>query len=89
MTPSDKSKTIKEPFSPNSFPTVLHLPEITKLMQKTRQNSVAGLSKSNGAEAAGRLLLPGTLLVAVRLEALPTFVFRHLQTSFLLQVAHR
>ena len=36
-----------------------------------------------------RLLLPCTLLVAVRLEALPAFVFRHLQTPFLFQIAHR
>jgi hypothetical protein len=34
------------------------------------------------------LLLPRTLLVAVRLEALPAFVLRHLQTTFLLQVTH-
>ncbi len=33
-------------------------------------------------------LLPCALLVAVRLEALPAFVLRHLQTTFLLKVAH-
>ena len=37
---------------------------------------------------SGRLLLPRAFLVAVRLEALAAFVFRHLQTSFLLKISH-
>ena len=39
-------------------------------------------------QISGRLFLPRTFLVAVRLEALPAFVFRHLQTSFLLKISH-
>jgi len=42
----------------------------------------------NAAGDAGRLFLPSTLLVAVRLEALAAFVLRHLQTSFLLEISH-
>jgi hypothetical protein len=40
------------------------------------------------AEISPRLFLPCTLLVPVRLEALAAFVFRHLQTSFLLKISH-
>jgi hypothetical protein len=39
--------------------------------------------------AGGGLFLPRALLVAVRLEALPAFVLRHLETSFLFQITHR
>jgi hypothetical protein len=34
------------------------------------------------------LLLPSTLLVAVRLEAFPAFVFRHLEAALLLEISH-
>jgi len=36
----------------------------------------------------GSLLLPSTLLMAIRFEAFAAFVFRHLQTSFLLKISH-
>jgi hypothetical protein len=39
-------------------------------------------------EVSGLLLLPRTLLVAVGLEALPAFVFRHLETALLLEISH-
>jgi len=56
--------------------------------QKTRR-FLAGLLKSPGyLSALPALFLPSALLVAVRLEALPAFVFRHLQTSFLLKISH-
>ena len=35
-----------------------------------------------------RLLLPGALLVTIRLQALPTLVLVHLQTTLLFQIAH-
>ena len=35
-----------------------------------------------------KLLLPSTLLVAVRLEAFPAFVLRHLQAALLLEISH-
>jgi len=55
--------------------------------QKTRQ--IGGFVKKTAFyESAADLFLPSALLVAVRLEALPAFVFRHLQTSFLLKVSH-
>ena len=43
--------------------------------------------KESKAGARG-LFLPRTLLVPVRLQALPALVLVHLQTAFLLQVAH-
>ena len=39
-------------------------------------------------KSRGFLLLPSTLLVAVGLEALPAFVFRHLETALLLEISH-
>jgi hypothetical protein len=36
----------------------------------------------------GGLFLPRTLLVAIRLQALPALVLVHLQSTFLFQVAH-
>ena len=36
-----------------------------------------------------RLLLPGALLMAVRLQALTALVFVHLEPTFLLQIAHK
>lgn len=35
------------------------------------------------------LFLPSAFFVTVRLEALPAFMLRHLQPSFLFQIAHR
>ena len=39
-------------------------------------------------ERADFLLLPRTLLVAVRLQALPAFVLRHLEAALLLEISH-
>ena len=38
--------------------------------------------------SVGRLLLPSALFVAVRLEAFPAFVLRHLQAALLLEISH-
>jgi hypothetical protein len=35
-----------------------------------------------------KLLLPSALLVAVRLEAFPAFVLRHLEAALLLKISH-
>jgi hypothetical protein len=39
-------------------------------------------------ETASGLLLPGTLLVPVRLQALAALVLVHLQPAFLFQITH-
>jgi hypothetical protein len=81
---SDKRKTIMLSSRPDSFPYLL--PEVQADYKcKTRRNGRV----LEGNVWVGYLLLPSALLVAVRLEALPAFVFRHLQTSFLFQIAHR
>jgi len=50
---------------------------------------IGGFVKNRSFLQSGSgLFLPSALLVAVRLEALPAFVFRHLQTSFLLKISH-
>lgn len=57
--------------------------------KKTRRGS-RRVEKSQNRESGARrpLLLPRTLLVAIRLQALPALVLVHLQTTFLFQVAH-
>jgi len=49
---------------------------------------MAGLRRWEKTERDARLFLPSTFLVAVRFKALPAFVLRHLETSFLLQISH-
>jgi hypothetical protein len=57
--------------------------------KKTKKPAkIGGFVKKSALSDARTLLLPGALLVAVRFEALPAFVFRHLETSFLFQIAH-
>jgi hypothetical protein len=52
-----------------------------KTGQKRKPADLAGFER-------GKSLLPSALLVAVRLEALPAFVLRHLEATFLLKVTH-
>jgi hypothetical protein len=57
------------------------------MAKKTRRTfRRAGLEIGLGVR--GRLFLPSALLVAIRFEAFAAFVFRHLQTSFLLKISH-
>jgi hypothetical protein len=74
------------PLTLRQFQLNLQFHQAPKSDKKTRQHELAG--RKNSAELSETLLLPRTLLVAVGLEALPAFMFRHLQTSFLLKISH-
>jgi hypothetical protein len=84
---SDKTKTITGLSISNSFPNVLHHPPAHSSMTKNPPFDCGGFAAIQ-AEISGRLFLPCTLLMTVRFEALAAFVFRHLQTSFLLKISH-
>ena len=58
------------------------------LRRRQRTSDCAGTARTRQARQPTRLLLPRTLLVAIRLQALPALVLVHLQAAFLLEVAH-
>jgi len=57
------------------------------LTTKNPPTGIGGLQLKPNQGRNG-LLLPSALLVTIRFEPLAAFVFRHLQTSFLLKVSH-
>jgi len=83
---SDKTKTIPDTFTSNSFP-VFYNRTIGPDYCKKPANKLWRALKTDAEFFCG-LLLPSTFLVTVRFEALSAFVFRHLQTSFLLKISH-
>jgi hypothetical protein len=83
---SDKTKTVTDTFTFNSFPEFYNRCIEIDYCKKPA-NKKWRVWKTD-AEIPGGLLLPSTFLVPVRFEALSAFVFRHLQTSFLLKISH-
>jgi hypothetical protein len=83
-----QGETSTESFAFNSFP-IFYNPSLTPVdgEKKPAGFLIGGFGKCVWVFRS-RLFLPGALLVAIRFEAFSAFVFRHLQTSFLLKISH-
>jgi len=84
----DKRKILTDCLRCNTFRIFYNIP-ITPFpgKKKSRQQRLRRDSESNATPITASFL-PSALLVAIRFEALAAFVFRHLQTSFLLKISH-
>lgn len=85
--PPDKTKTTILSLCSSSFPNVLLSNYLSWNAKKPATTGGFAVNRPTWAKTA--LFLPRALLMTVRLEALPAFVFRHLQTPFLFQITHR
>jgi hypothetical protein len=90
---TDKSKTVAKPLPKGiyaffSHPIAVNLPRRKKKKNPLLRAGLKLLGKSRGSGCNNLLLLPSALFVAISFQTLATFVLRHLQTTFLFEVAH-
>jgi len=78
------------PFDTSKAPPFERSQALNFGQKKDPPGNTGGSRKAINRRAANAapLLLPSTLLVAIRLQALTALVFIHLQTTFLFQIAH-
>jgi hypothetical protein len=80
------------PNSPGFFTQKTAMPGPCTLCCGHKKTATKVAVRISGGRFGGkgkRSLLPRTLLMAIRLQALPALVLVHLQTTFLFEIAHK